>query len=571
MQDRGLRSNIDRRLTAGSSSSDQHTPILEIPRHVFLSPAPHATSSALSRGHSPHDIDPSSLVGLGISSSGGPSRRASSTPSSRADPGPSTSAGRTSPPYAKKKSKDDKPAGKDMRRSCAECRRLKAKCDRVFPCSNCRRRGCALVCPDGDLGCMQGKRLVLASTEQLHERIAQLETALFQVNSKVSAAPHPLLAPEFLDGGFASQPQPSTSYVQPLDAFGQTSDILEGLALSENLAYGSDVDYVAEAAATDSFLPANFRPDAAPRTAVMIRLRGILDARPSREKAREIADRFFLECEWFNFILHREEYDALYEPSVYAPTEHNPLSLHKLACVLIVCALQLYLDPARDFDAVDGKVALYWDAAQQCFDTRYGWAATVPGVQALALMTWFVSFAPKGGGDVGNGSTGLYWLRRMTAACEELQLNKEPHPCLSLGEANFRRRVFWEATAVDCVVSLSHNHYTGIPIEQVEVRYPSDVPQWAIMRYEYIRTVSYPAIELGLRPDSNQLSSHEILGLEELLAHYQPEAQPAIHCPYLVGEPLPELSASPLFDVSAIQRSSVSMTLYQSYCEWIFT
>lgn len=63
-------------------------------------------------------------------------------------------------------------AAKDMRKSCAECRRLKAKCDRVFPCSNCRRRGCALVCPDGDLSCMQGKRLVLASTEQLHDRVS---------------------------------------------------------------------------------------------------------------------------------------------------------------------------------------------------------------------------------------------------------------------------------------------------------------------------------------------------------------------------------------------------------------
>jgi hypothetical protein len=69
----------------------------------------------------------------------------------------------------------DKPAdkNKDMRKSCAECRRLKAKCDRVFPCSNCRRRGCALVCPDGDLSCMQGKRLVLASTEQLHDRVSK--------------------------------------------------------------------------------------------------------------------------------------------------------------------------------------------------------------------------------------------------------------------------------------------------------------------------------------------------------------------------------------------------------------
>ena len=33
--------------------------------------------------------------------------------------------------------------------SCAECRRLKLKCDRVWPCTPCQRRGCSAICPDG--------------------------------------------------------------------------------------------------------------------------------------------------------------------------------------------------------------------------------------------------------------------------------------------------------------------------------------------------------------------------------------------------------------------------------------
>ncbi|GAA5999855.1 hypothetical protein JCM10207_005938 [Rhodosporidiobolus poonsookiae] len=33
--------------------------------------------------------------------------------------------------------------------SCQECRRLKLKCDRNFPCSSCRRRNCADICPSG--------------------------------------------------------------------------------------------------------------------------------------------------------------------------------------------------------------------------------------------------------------------------------------------------------------------------------------------------------------------------------------------------------------------------------------
>lgn len=299
----------------------------------------------------------------------------------------------------------------------------------------------------------------------------------------------------------------------------------------------------------------------------MSRLATILNSLPQREEARIIADRFFLESEWYNYMLRREEYDGLYEPSVYAPTEHNALGLHKLACVLMVLALQLYPDPTRDFDAVDGRVAVFWEAAQQCMDTRSGWSATVSGVQALALMTMFADFAAKGGGSIGAGSTTLYWLRRMTAACEELELNKEPHPSTRLSEANFHRRVFWEVIAMDCSMSPSHVHHAGIPVESIEVRYPSDVPQWTVMRYEYARTASYPSIDLALRSDANPPSSQEYGALEELLGHYGPEAQPALHCPYLVGEPLPDLRPDGLFDVSAVQRTSTSFTLFQNYCK----
>ncbi|KAG1769830.1 hypothetical protein EDD22DRAFT_868114 [Suillus occidentalis] len=32
--------------------------------------------------------------------------------------------------------------------SCAECRRLKLKCDKTVPCSSCKRRGCSAICPN---------------------------------------------------------------------------------------------------------------------------------------------------------------------------------------------------------------------------------------------------------------------------------------------------------------------------------------------------------------------------------------------------------------------------------------
>ncbi|EIM87411.1 uncharacterized protein STEHIDRAFT_121038, partial [Stereum hirsutum FP-91666 SS1] len=89
--------------------------------------------------------------------------------------------------------------------SCAECRRLKLKCDRIVPCSSCRRRGCAHICPNGSLVTGQGTRFVLADTDRLHNkitemstRIRQLEDALALSHFNSSRDPHPLLSRENL-------------------------------------------------------------------------------------------------------------------------------------------------------------------------------------------------------------------------------------------------------------------------------------------------------------------------------------------------------------------------------------
>ncbi|KAF9461945.1 fungal-specific transcription factor domain-containing protein [Collybia nuda] len=84
--------------------------------------------------------------------------------------------------------------------SCAECRRLKLRCDKNVPCEKCVSRGCGSICPDGSLTPGKGNRLVLANTEELHDRIEQLcirvrelENALRTLQDSVSQEPHPLL------------------------------------------------------------------------------------------------------------------------------------------------------------------------------------------------------------------------------------------------------------------------------------------------------------------------------------------------------------------------------------------
>ncbi|KAJ3574344.1 hypothetical protein NP233_g1815 [Leucocoprinus birnbaumii] len=109
--------------------------------------------------------------------------------------------------------------------SCAECRRLKLRCDKnvnfrrcpmgaEIPCGQCVKRGCGSICPDGVLTPGKNGRLVLAGTEELHDRISHfssrirdLEGALQALQTQVSDAPHPLLLKDSL-GELTPAPAP---------------------------------------------------------------------------------------------------------------------------------------------------------------------------------------------------------------------------------------------------------------------------------------------------------------------------------------------------------------------------
>ncbi|CAK7199490.1 hypothetical protein SEUCBS139899_002170 [Sporothrix eucalyptigena] len=52
--------------------------------------------------------------------------------------------------------------------NCAECRRLKIRCDRQVPCSNCTKRGCAHICPQHTLGSMRSIRSRVSQMERAH-------------------------------------------------------------------------------------------------------------------------------------------------------------------------------------------------------------------------------------------------------------------------------------------------------------------------------------------------------------------------------------------------------------------
>ncbi|KAF5361068.1 hypothetical protein D9756_004648 [Leucocoprinus leucothites] len=93
-----------------------------------------------------------------------------------------------------------KPGGKKAPLSCCECRRLKLKCDRNFPCASCKKRGCAEICPDGVLVSGKGTRFILANTEQLHDKIQEMSDRIRHLEDsiRVNNPDSPLLQPELM-------------------------------------------------------------------------------------------------------------------------------------------------------------------------------------------------------------------------------------------------------------------------------------------------------------------------------------------------------------------------------------
>lgn len=417
-----------------------------------------------------------------------------------------------------------------------------------------------MVCPDGDLSCMNGKRLVLASTKQLHERIQQLEAALLQAHRSTTSTTHPLLAPEYLDGGFASLPSanadskgeetkspklpksplpegspihamstPSFTVATPLSSAAANLPPSRRIAVQSLLTEASSApegkredEWAGENAAPAMIIGtghAHSHPPFSPedlnqRRLVFERLKRIIKVLPSSEVTAQKAERFWKTSQWYQTILQREEFENVYFPAVYSPTPANPLSPHKLAVVLMVLTLEAYLDLEQDEDAP--LVATYWDAVQACFDTRFGWAASIAGTQALALCTLFVGFGWRG-----TKASNFYWLRQMTSSALQLGLHRDPHPSFPAEEREFRRRVWHEVYVLDCLICLNHGQRASIPVEYIETAYPKGVPPLAYKKYDFIRLVKSRVIEVGCLPDSAPATWDRVEDVKRLLMQFE--------------------------------------------------
>lgn len=438
----------------------------------------------------------------------------------------------------------------DLRRirgqlSCAECRRLKLKCDKHIPCASCARRGCESICPTGTLSNGSGKKLVISDTGTLHQkveemgqRIQELEEALREFQASTSKEPHPLLRQELLVIKYPSgMSLPSTQ--SPDNTSMELSDALGTLTIGDH----GDVKYFGHSAGTESLLLAGAEMHSSSLdncARVVHRLSPNFPFNPSSgwdvEQSLEILYnllppklRAWSLCETFqehgnvgSLIMERSEviadlltpiYRYLGDEKERRQGKPPPLSCHKLAVLFLVFALGALVDltlPPYNTEADN-----YFDLGCAALNLHHIFKSPeLATVQAILLMATYLSHG--GRRYTMDGAWSLYSLAAKLA--QSLGLHREsPQWKMDAKTLNKRRKLFWEVFYVDTFMSLTLGRPPSIRLSYVDCQFPIDeeetldnegnrLPGNNRYRYYFTKKIVAKVVELvlGAKPPSYQ-------------------------------------------------------------------
>ncbi|KAF8972626.1 fungal-specific transcription factor domain-containing protein [Flammula alnicola] len=372
------------------------------------------------------------------------------------------------------------------RLSCAECRRLKLRCDRAIPCSSCVKRGCGAICPDGSLTTGQGNRFVLASTQELHEKISELanrvrelEDALRASHQHLSPEPHPLLSDELLKikaplqrDVTSSKPNNSITIKEEennpdvVDAFGSLSIALSGktkyFGHIANSWYFLQNELPEEDQPDDhlvslqNILPPEILARAASFPISPMSVSGNVGLQtlywylPPAEMALELRSIYYTHAAWMYNPINIESFDSEVYSSFYnqnvGPIPDDPLLAHRLSLMFMILAIGSLMNtslPAYNLDAEKyhqlARAALFHHSF---FDNP-----TINAVQALYLMTFYLFLVDRHG-----TSSGARWATMGLAVKvgQSIGLHRDSGKWkVDPVETTRRRELFWELFTYD--------------------------------------------------------------------------------------------------------------------------
>lgn len=397
------------------------------------------------------------------------------------------------------------------RLSCAECRRLKLRCDRAVPCSSCVKRGCGAICPDGSLTTGQGNRFVLASTQELHEKIAELavrvrelEDALRSSHSRLSVEQHALLTEELLkikaplQRELPSNRDPNAVTVKKEEVDPEVVDAFGSLQISVS----GKSKYFGQIANSWYFLQNELRPgeDGEPDDA-LIDLSNVLSPEiltrasafpisstshnddvnaqslywylPPSDIATALRSTYFSHAAWMYNPISVDAFDTQVFTPLYAqgPTTitDEPIHSHRLSLMFMVLAIGSLMNtsiPAYNRDAEK-----YHQLARAAlFNTTIFDEPTINAVQALYLMVFYLFLADRHG-----TSSGARWAIMGIAVKvgQSIGLHRDSGRWkVDPQETQQRRELFWELFTYDSWQCLTFGRPPSFALPHIDCKMP---------------------------------------------------------------------------------------------------
>ncbi|EMD39104.1 hypothetical protein CERSUDRAFT_112798 [Gelatoporia subvermispora B] len=401
--------------------------------------------------------------------------------------------------------------------SCAECRRLKIRCDKSIPCQSCQRRGCAALCPNGSLATGQGTRFVLAATEHLHKRIAkmserirQLEDALAVMQAKCSNDPHPLLSGEeaTVPGGpdedIPPPEQTSPAKADVLDAFGTLTVSDHGVSRffgptggPEYLLLG-DGDTTATSPSVGDGSPHSMRDSRSPSvpeevmrfsTAFPLTPMGSPEAvkelitshLPSYDRALHLSGSYFKYAGWlFRGVSEQQLLDEMLPYFYKKATISGGIVLedeyggpHSLALVMLILANGALVDPELEPYNAEAEHYVHLGRAALSLESVFEQPSLIT-IQALHLMSIYHSMT---GGEPGKNDTSMetsWGLLALTAQLSQTVGLHRDSARWGLPDriVNRRRVSFWDLFVADSWQSLATGRSPSISRKYIDCEYP---------------------------------------------------------------------------------------------------
>ncbi|KAJ6601099.1 fungal-specific transcription factor domain-containing protein [Mycena vulgaris] len=419
------------------------------------------------------------------------------------------------------KDKDERARKKPGRvpTSCAECRRLKLRCDKNVPCGKCVSRGCGTICPDGQLTSGKGNRLVLANTEVLHDRIEhlcarirELEDALRTLHENMSDRPHPLLRTDLLhiktvppqhspEGPSSSSsgsrnssstlasdeiPDPSQARSEEenfIDAFGTLTIGLHGE--SSFLGQTARSEYLFRALAKAPPAPAVLPPRLSRR---IIELsfpdldvqdedlgQEVFEMLPSLSEAIRLCDTYLEHGTYLPMALQRTELiDEVLEAVYRAGSFETMRNRHALSLLFVVFATAAILDPGRHPYSIEAQEYYYLSRAALALASPVR-ETTLAAIQALIHMAQYLDLSDWEGAE-----SNAAWTYIGTAVRLAHGIGLHLNSCrwnLSEEASERRSRLFWQLFQADTWLSFSLGRPPSMSTNYIDCAYPKDTSE----------------------------------------------------------------------------------------------